>query len=112
MIGAAILVAALASPMAAFSQAVPAPREEKVEDLPDGPGRDEAFGLCSACHAYKLVSNQGMSRERWDETLTWMTERHNMPPLEGADRELILDYLAKAHPPRQATGGFKNPFAD
>ena len=80
------------------SQAAPAPAAEAVEDLPAGPGREETFGLCSACHAYRLVSNQGMTRERWDETLTWMTQRHNMPDLQGADRALILDYLAKAHP--------------
>jgi hypothetical protein len=96
------------SPATAF-----APKEERVEDLPEGPGRDETFGLCAACHAYRLVSNQGMSRERWDETLTLMTERHNMPDIQGADRDLILDYLTAHHPPRapSQTGGFKNPFA-
>lgn len=91
----------------------PAPREERVEDLPAGAGRDETFGLCAACHAYRLVSNQGMTREKWDDTLHWMSERHNMPVLEGADRDLILDYLAQAHPPKAAPalGGFRNPFA-
>jgi hypothetical protein len=89
-----------------------APRDEQVEDLPDGPGRDETFGLCSACHAYRLVSNQGMSRERWDETMAWMTQRHGMPDIQGADRDVILDYLAKSHPVRApARGGFRNPFA-
>ena len=90
-----------------------APRDERMEDLPDRPGREETFGFCSACHAYKLVSNQGMSRERWDETLAWMTERHNMPDVQGTDRAVILDYLAQVHPPKApaARGGFKNPFA-
>lgn len=97
---------------AASAQPLPQPREERVEDLPVGHGRDETFGLCGACHAYKVVSNQGLSRESWDETLTWMTERHNMPPLEGDDRKTILDYLATAHPPRKSAGGFKNPFLE
>lgn len=90
-----------------------APREERVEDLPAGPGRDETFGFCTGCHAYRLVANQGMSRERWDETLVWMTERHNLPDLQGSDRAVILDYLAQAHPPKAApaAGGFRNPFA-
>ncbi len=35
-----------------------APRDEQVEDLPEGPGREETFGMCSACHAYRLVANQ------------------------------------------------------
>lgn len=100
--------AAAQAPGAAF-----APTDEQVEDLPAAPGREETFGLCSACHAYRLVSNQGMTRERWDDTLTWMTERHNMPALEGDDRALILGYLAQVHPPKApaARGGFKNPFA-
>ena len=78
-----------------------------------GPGRDETFGLCTACHGYKLVSNQGMTRDRWNETMTWMTERHGMPDTQGADRHLILDYLATHHPPKAPTraGGFRNPFA-
>lgn len=112
----ALLAAAVAMTPAMAQQAgglqLPAPREENVEDLPAGPGREETFGLCAACHAYRIVSNQGLSRERWDETLTWMTERHNMPPLEGDERKLILDYLATAHPPKQSPGGFKNPFLE
>lgn len=88
------------------------PRDERVEDLPAGPGRDETFGLCAACHAYRLVSNQGMSRAQWDDTLNFMTSRHNMPDIQGADRELVLDYLAAHHPPRtQGRGGWQNPFA-
>src|SRR4051794_22722063 len=46
---------------------------------PEGPGREETFALCTACHGFRLVSNQGMSRVQWDETLTWMTVRHRMP---------------------------------
>jgi hypothetical protein len=53
-----------------------------------------------------------MSRERWDETVTWMTERHKMPKLEGAERDKVLDYLAAAFPERpRAPGGWTNPFA-
>ena len=89
------------------------PGDEQVEDLPPGAGRDETFGMCTACHGFRLVSNQGMTRERWDETLTWMTERHNMPDIQGADRALILDYLSAHYPPKPPSraGGFKNPFA-
>ena len=88
-------------------------RDERIDDLPDAPGREETFGLCSACHGYRIVSTQGMTRARWDETLKWMTERHNMPDLQGTDRELILNYLAAHHPPKAPSrgGGFRNPFA-
>jgi mono/diheme cytochrome c family protein len=112
-----LALAASASFASAQAQQGPAPafapKDEQVEDLPAGPGREEAFGLCTACHGYRLVSNQGMTRDRWDETMTWMTERHGMPDVHGADRDLILDYLATHHPPKAPTraGGFRNPFA-
>jgi hypothetical protein len=114
ILAAAVLGAALAAPPPAAAQGSAfASREETAESLPPGPGREETFGLCSACHAYRLVSNQGMSRERWDDTLTLMTTRHNMPDLQGDERALVLDYLASAHPERAAParGGFRNPFA-
>lgn len=86
------------------------PQPEDPEEFPDGPGRDDAFYACGACHAFKLVANQGFSRERWNETIDLMSERHGMPKLEGKDRELILNYLAKTYPPRAQPRGFQNPF--
>ncbi|MGH6816061.1 MAG: hypothetical protein ACREC6_10170 [Hyphomicrobiaceae bacterium] len=87
-----------------------APREETPEMYPAAPHRDDTFYFCTACHGFRIVSAQGMSRERWDESLTWMTERHNMPKLEGREREKILDYLAAVFPERRTPGGRKNPF--
>ncbi|MGE0716586.1 MAG: hypothetical protein AB7P02_14185 [Alphaproteobacteria bacterium] len=78
------------------------------ENLPDGPHREEIFWFCTACHSSELVRRQGMSRQRWDEVLTVMTDRHGMPPLEGAERDKFLDYLADALPPRRR--GYTNPF--
>lgn len=95
-------------PAAAFE-----PEAEDPTTFPDFPGRDEAFGFCAACHGFKLVAAQGMTREQWDGSLTWMTERHAMPELDKADRDVILDYLAKAFPPKApagARGGWRNPF--
>ena len=94
--------------------------EEHPSVLPEGPYRDEVFYLCTACHSSRLVRNQAMSRERWDETLTWMSERHGMPELQGEERERVLDYLAahlgpaKDEPKRSpflTQPQRKNPFA-
>ena len=52
---------------------------EEPTVFPAGEHRDEVFYFCTACHSSRLVRNQAMTRERWDVTLTWMTERHNMP---------------------------------
>jgi hypothetical protein len=108
-----VLLAALAG-TPVHAQTNFAPSDENVENLPPGPGREETFGLCSACHAFRLVSNQGQSRAQWDDILTLMTNRHGMPELEGADRDLILNYLAQHYPsraPARGGGGFRNPFA-
>lgn len=65
--------------------------------------------MCAACHSGRLVSQQGMSRAQWDETLEVMTAQHKMPRLESEERTLILDYLAAAFPPK-ARRGAPNPF--
>jgi hypothetical protein len=86
------------------------PRDEEPEEFPDVPGREETFYFCTACHNFKLVAQQGMSRMRWDNTLDFMTERHGMPKLEGKDRQVILDYLAQAFPESAPASGWQNPF--
>lgn len=89
------------------------PEAEDPGSFPDFPGRDEAFGFCASCHAFRLVAAQGMTREQWLSSLAWMTERHAMPELDAADRDVIVDYLGKAFPPKAPAGGrggWRNPF--
>ena len=62
--------------------------------LPPGPGREEVFYVCDACHSLKLVTQQGLDRDAWDETLDYMTAEQGMAGLEPDERRLILDYLA------------------
>lgn len=65
------------------------------ETLPDGNGSELVEAYCAACHSLKIVTQQGMSRDRWDETLRWMVEEQEMPPIEAGDRAIILDYLSR-----------------
>jgi hypothetical protein len=102
-----ILAAALAlsaGPAAAFE----APPEEETV-LPEGEGRTETFGYCTACHNTALVRRSRFTRTQWDGLMDWMTERHGMAPLEGELRTTIVDYLARHFGPAQATRG-RNPF--
>lgn len=105
-VGAAILLALAVGVARAAAQEV----AEEPSVFPEGPHRDQVFYFCTACHSSRIVRNQAMSRERWDATLTWMTERHNMAPLEGEDREAFLDYLTKAFGPETATAAPRRPF--
>ncbi|MDG9666398.1 hypothetical protein [Hahella sp. CR1] len=63
-------------------------------DWPEGPGSQEAGALCGACHSLALVKQQGLSKESWDEVLTWMQEEQGMPELNAELRSLILEYLS------------------
>src|SRR5205823_14648794 len=112
-----ILGALVAAPLIAVALPVPLtlaqvfnPRDESPQDFPQAPGRDQTFYTCTACHGFKLVAAQGQARPQWEDTLEFMTKRHNMPPLEDNDRKIVLDYLEAAFPPRRTPGGWQNPF--
>ena len=104
------LAIALGGPSPAYSQQKRnfTPTDESPEDIPAGAGREETFYLCTPCHGFKIVAQQGMTRTQWDDSLNWMTTRHGMNPIEGDDRKLVLDYLERHYPP--ATRGSPNPF--
>ena len=89
------------------------PRDESPEEFAAGAGRDETFYACTACHGFKLVAQQGMTRAQWEDSINLMIRRHNMPPLDDKDREMVLNYLEAAYPPRAPAGrgGWVNPFA-
>ena len=100
----AALLLALASPVPARAQETPAA-------LPEAPGREETFYACIACHGTAVIRRSRLTREGWDELMDWMTEKQGMPRLEGEDRRVIVDYLARVFPPaaqQQRRGA--NPF--
>lgn len=83
----------------------PAPQEENQEDewqgLPPGEGRAVTLGLCDACHSIKLVVQQGLTRDSWDEVIDYMVAKQAMPALDAETRKLIVDYLAKNYGPKR-----------
>ena len=81
---------------------------EEAEDwdgLLPGPGREEVYYTCQACHSLAIVKQQGLSRESWADTLDWMVEEQGMPTLDHADREQILDYLSSNYGVSPGGGG-------
>ena len=92
----------------------PSPRATKARrSSPRAAGRDETFYACTACHGFSLVAQQGMTRAQWEDSINLMIRRHNMPPLDAKDRDMVLNYLEAAYPPRAPAGrgGWVNPFA-
>jgi mono/diheme cytochrome c family protein len=109
----AMAMAALLWMATAIAQTAFTPRDESPADFAAGAGREETFYACTACHGFKLVAQQGMTRAQWDDSINLMIRRHNMPPLDDKDRAVVLGYLEAAYPPRSpaARGGWQNPFA-
>lgn len=70
-----------------------APAQDELGGLPAGPGQEETYYACSACHSIRLVTQQRLPRRRWDHLLDWMVEEQGMPELPADERELILGYL-------------------
>ncbi len=69
---------------------------DRWQGLPPGPGREDVFYRCRACHSLMIVKQQGLDRAAWDESLEWMVEEQGMTPIDdAATRERVLDYLAK-----------------
>lgn len=67
----------------------------KWQGLPPGPGREDVFYRCKACHSLMIVKQQGLSRDAWDESLEWMVEEQGMSPIEDeSTRNRILEYLS------------------
>ena len=81
-----------------------------TECEPSTSSREEVFARCTACHSTAIIRRSGLQPAAWDELMDWMTEKHGMPPREGADRALVVDYLARSFPPRRAPRGGANPF--
>lgn len=92
------LAITLATPFAEVPRAI-AQSAPDINDLPPGPGREEVFYACYACHSFRIITQQRLSESTWDELMDWMVERHGMPPLSPEDRRLVVAYLAKHFSP-------------
>ena len=111
--GLALAVIALSAGDGRAQSAQFVPRDETPEEFPAGTGRDDTFYACTACHGFKLVAQQGMTRRQWEDSLQWMTDRHRMSPLPEKEKKIVLDYQEATFPPRApAPGrGWQNPFS-
>ncbi len=76
-----------------------APAEEldpELGNLPVGPGAEETYYQCVACHSTAIIRQQRLTDERWDYLWTWMIKEQGMYEPDKETKELILTYL-KTH---------------
>ena len=64
-----------------------------------GEGAAETYAYCIACHSERLVAQQGLTRQGWEEVIELMMEEHGMAPIESPYLELVLGYLSTHYGP-------------
>jgi hypothetical protein len=65
--------------------------------LVDAEGLMTVVTHCTSCHSAKLLTQNKMSAERWNETIKWMQETQNLWDL-GDNQEIIVKYLTTNYP--------------
>lgn len=80
-----------------------------VMGLAAGAGRTMVITHCTACHSTALVTQNRMTRDRWDHTITWMQETQNLWPIPAEQRAAILDYLEAVQGPLALNPGVNGP---
>ena len=88
-------------PMTALSSSATAAEEAAAgnadfDGLPDGPGAEETYYQCVACHSTEIIKQQRVTDLRWDELWTWMAQSQGMVEPDPETKEIILTYL-KTH---------------
>ena len=88
-----------------FGRASAAPAVSQTPEAEDfglmvrAPGASETFYACTPCHSERIVVQQGLTREQWDELMVWMVEEQEMEPIEESVLTVIIDYLAEHYGP-------------
>lgn len=63
--------------------------------LPQTDGYDLVAAYCSACHSLRIVMQQRLTPERWDELLDWMVQKQGMIEPDAEIRAQIRAYLVR-----------------
>lgn len=64
-----------------------------------GDGAAETYAYCIVCHSERLVAQQGLTRQGWEEVIDLMVEEHGMVPLAGPILDRVLGYLSTHYGP-------------
>ncbi len=70
--------------------------DPELGNLPVGPGAEDTYYQCIACHSTAIIRQQRLTDERWDYLWRWMVEDQGMYEPEEETKDLILTYL-KTH---------------
>lgn len=70
-----------------------APGNAEFGGLPDGPGAEETYYQCVACHSTEIIKQQRVTDKRWDELWIWMRDSQGMVEPDAETKTAILAYV-------------------
>ncbi|MCZ0964239.1 cytochrome C-552 [Paracoccus benzoatiresistens] len=79
--------------MARSDEGADAESNAELGGLPDGPGAEDTYYQCVACHSTEIIKQQRVTDHRWDELWTWMVEAQGMVEPDDKTKKVILTYL-------------------
>jgi hypothetical protein len=68
-------------------------RDPEFDYLPVGPGMEDTYYSCTACHSSQTFQQMRLTDARWDYLWNWMIEEQGMPDYGEETREIVLAYL-------------------
>ncbi|SIO54461.1 hypothetical protein SAMN05444722_3366 [Rhodovulum sp. ES.010] len=68
-------------------------RAPELGNLPIGPGLEDTYYTCTACHSAQTFAQQRLTDERWSYLWGWMIREQGMPDYGEELKASILDYL-------------------
>lgn len=66
--------------------------------LIQAPGVDKVKRHCISCHSSQLITQNRMSKTRWEDNIRWMQETQGLWDL-GRDHDIIINYLTTNYSP-------------
>lgn len=80
--------------------AVTAAGQSPPPALPEGPGKELVEAVCTACHTLERVAAKHATKAEWQDKVLEMLQED--PDITQQERDQIVEYLAKAFPPKVA----------
>jgi cytochrome c5 len=80
--------------------AVTAAGQSAPPALPEGPGKELVEAVCTACHTLERVVAKRATKAEWQDKVLEMLQED--PDITQQERDQIVEYLAKAFPPKVA----------
>jgi competence protein ComEA len=69
-----------------------------AQSLPEGSGKNIVEVICTSCHSTERIADKRWTRPQWQDKVLEMLQEE--PDVTQAERDQIVDYLAKSFPAR------------